>query len=258
MSERSISEGATGTQAVDRAALLLSTVVDAEEPVGFSSLAEECGLPKSTTSRLLTALERTELVERTDEGEYVAGPLFSRFAARRESPDLVRLAQPMMQNLVDVTGETVNLAIALGSVVDHIAQVDSTFLLGTRDWTHVEVPNHASAIAKVLMAAGELPLPDALPALTDHTITDVRRLREVLAGVERDGYAFTSDELEVGLTSVAVPVHNIRGDVVAVLGISGPTARLAGRHRALARLMMDQSAQLTRALGTLFTKEGVA
>ena len=63
----------TGTQAVDRAALLVSTVVQADEPLSFAALQDACDLPKSTTSRMLTALERSELLERTDDGSYVAG-----------------------------------------------------------------------------------------------------------------------------------------------------------------------------------------
>ena len=66
----------TGTQAVDRAALLVSTVVQADEPLSFADLQDACDLPKSTTSRMLAALERGELLERDADGSYVAGSLF--------------------------------------------------------------------------------------------------------------------------------------------------------------------------------------
>ena len=74
----------SGTQAVDRAALLVSTVVQADEPLTFADLQEACDLPKSTTSRMLTALERSELLERNDDGSYVAGSLFWLYAARHD------------------------------------------------------------------------------------------------------------------------------------------------------------------------------
>ena len=70
-----------GTQAVDRAAALIDLVVRADEPLSFTELSEETGLARSTTSRLLAALERTELVERDAAGGYVAGPLFALYAA---------------------------------------------------------------------------------------------------------------------------------------------------------------------------------
>ena len=142
----------TGTQAIDRAALLVATVVRADEPLSFGELQDECGLPKSTTSRLLTALERTELLERNDTGSYVAGPLFWLYATRHDPWDeLVRLARPTLERVGDDTGETVNLSVARGDRVVQVAQVDSTYLLGTRDWTEVDVPAHCSALGKVLL-----------------------------------------------------------------------------------------------------------
>ena len=64
---------ASGTQAVDRAAPLIRLVVRADEPLTFTELVDEAGLARSTTSRLLAALERTGLLERDPDGGYVAG-----------------------------------------------------------------------------------------------------------------------------------------------------------------------------------------
>ena len=171
------SPAASGTQAVDRAALLVATVVRADEPVSFASLAEECGLPKSTASRLLTALERTELVERSGTGSYVAGPLFDLYAARHDPwEELARLARPVMAAIGEETGETVNLGVPRGGRVSHIAQVDARYLLGTRDWTLVDVPSHASALGKVLYAFDAIEPPGGvLAAVTPHTETDAAR-----------------------------------------------------------------------------------
>ncbi|MFN8195240.1 MAG: IclR family transcriptional regulator [Nocardioidaceae bacterium] len=253
----------TGTQAVDRAALLVSTVVRADEPLGFSELAEECGLPKSTTSRLLTALERTELLERDASGGYVAGPLFWRYATRHDPwTDVAQLAAPILEHVGEETGETVNLGVARGERVIHVAQVDARYLLGTRDWTLVEVPPHASSLGKVLYAHGALALPSRpLERLTERTLSDTSALRSHLAGVRRRGYATTVDELELGLTGIAAPVRaGLDGAVIAALGISGPTSRLADRLAPVGRLLKDQADQLSVLLGrrTPTPQEGVA
>ena len=165
-------QSTTGTQAVDRAALLVSTVVRADEPLTFAELQSECGLPKSTTSRMLTALERTELLERNHAGSYIAGPLFWLYATRHDPwEELVRLARPTLDKVGAGTGETVNLSVTRGDRVVQVAQVDSTYLLGTRDWTTVDVPAHCSALGKVMLAHGALDLPDrALEQLTPHTV----------------------------------------------------------------------------------------
>ena len=84
-----------GTQAVDRAAALVDLVVRADGPVSFTELSDETGLARSTTSRLLAALERTELVERDPSGGYVAGPLFALHAAVHDPwPQIARHAMP--------------------------------------------------------------------------------------------------------------------------------------------------------------------
>ena len=143
----------SGTQAVDRAAQLVSTVVQADAPLAFADLQESSGLAKSTTSRMLTALERGGLLERDDDGSYVAGSLFWLYAARHDPwQELIRLARPAMEEIGEQTSETVHLSVTRGEKVVQVAQVDSRYLLGTRDWTEIEVPAHCSALGKVFYA----------------------------------------------------------------------------------------------------------
>ena len=253
----------TGTQAVDRAALLVSTVVQADEPLSFADLQDACDLPKSTTSRMLTALERSELLERTEDGSYVAGGLFWLYAARHDpGEDLVRLAGPMLEAVGEATHETVNLSVARGERVVQVAQVDSQFLLGTRDWTQVDVPAHCSSLGKVFLAWDVVPLPAGrLERPTDATMT-AEALRAEFVRNRKRGWASTVDELEVGLAGVAVPVLGSRGQVVAALGVSGPTQRLEPRFDELGRLLRHHAAELTELLrgrtASPITKEGAA
>ena len=87
----------TGTQAVDRAAALLTLVVRADGGVSFTELCAETGFARSTTSRLLAALERSALIGRDATGTWVPGQLFASYAARRgDDDDLVRVAMPAM------------------------------------------------------------------------------------------------------------------------------------------------------------------
>ena len=212
-----MSDTATGTRALDRAADLVALVVHADEPMSFADLQDASGLAKSTTSRMLTALERSGLLERDATGSYVAGRLFWLYAARHDPwEEMVRLADPVMQRIGEETGETVHLSVARGDRVVQVAQVDSTYLLGTRDWTEVDVPAHCSALGKVFLAWDALALADG--------------------------------ELEIGLTGVAVPVFGTHGDVVASLGISGPTQRLEDRLDELGRHLLDQSTALSSLL----------
>jgi DNA-binding IclR family transcriptional regulator len=251
---------ANGTQAVDRAALLVSTVVNATEPLSFAELQAACDLPKSTTSRMLTALERSDLLERTDDGGYVAGGLFWLYAARHDpGEDLVRLARPLLEDIGEETHETVNLSIARGDRVVQVAQVDSQFLLGTRDWTETDVPAHCNSLGKVFLAWDVVPVSEGeLEQPTEASLTDRDALRADLKRSRTRGWATTVDELEVGLAGVAVPVRGSRGQIVAALGVSGPSTRLQDRFDELGRLLTHHAAELTELLRGKTRQEGAA
>jgi DNA-binding IclR family transcriptional regulator len=252
----------SGTQALDRAVQLASMVVEADEPLSFADLQEASGLAKSTTSRMLAALERGGLLERDDNGGYVAGSLFWLYAAAHDPwEQLVRLARPVMERVGSDTQETVHLSVLRGDQVVQVAQVDSRYLLGTRDWTQVYVPVHTSALGKGFLAWGLLDLPDArLEKLTSETLTTKAALERDGAAARRRGYAVTVDELEEGLTGIAVPVHGVHDDVVAALGISGPTSRLDGRIDELGRSLISRAAEVAAVQhsNTHVKKEGVA
>ena len=260
MPDPSPSVAAPGTRAVDRAALLVATVVHADEPLTFADLQETSGLAKSTTSRMLTALERAGLLERDASGSYVAGRLFWLYAARHDPwAELVRLARPTMDAIGEQTGETVNLSVTRGDRVVQVAQIDSRFMLGTRDWTEVDVPAHCSSLGKVFYAFDVLPIPPGpLERRTTATLADAEELRLEAKRIRARGWATTTDELEVGLSGVAVPVERGRAEVIAALGISGPTPRLEARLDELGHYLLDQSAQLSTLLRGRTPTEGVA
>lgn len=239
----------TGTQSIDRAADLLARVVRSEGPVTFTELAAATGLARSTTSRLLAALERADLLARDDHGRWAAGSLFDHYATRRSDDDqLVEGADATMRALGELTGETVNLGVPRRGTVVQVAQVDSAYYLGSRDWVGTDVPAHCSALGKILYAHGALPVPSGrLEALTPVSVTTGSALEAQLPGIRQDGFATTVDELEPGLTGVAAPVRR-HGQVVAALGISGPTSRLAADLRSTGALVAAHARALSARL----------
>ena len=251
----------TGTQAVDRAARLLTEIVDSHEAVTFSELAAATGLAKSTTSRLLFALERHGLVRREASNGYRPGAVFIRYAwkAGREA-DLVEMAQPFLERLGECTGETINLGTASRGLVEQIAQVDSRYVLGGTNWIGRALPLHATAQGKVLLAHGAAALgAGRLERLTEHTITSRAALAAQLDEVRRRGYAVTSEELEPGLVAIASPVYREGGVVVAALSVSGPVTRLdPPRLGEVAAACVAEGRALSHLLGHRPRKEGAA
>ncbi len=242
----------TGTQAVDRAAQLLKEVVDGPDPVTFTELTAATGLAKSTTSRLLMALERNGLVRRDRHGRFRPGEVFVRYAWRGSAESgLVAVAQPFLDRLGASTGETINIGVASRYMVEQIAQVESRYLIGGTNWIGLSVPLHCAALGKILLAydAAELP-PGRLEQRTPQTITSRAALEADLAQVRQRGYAITDAELEPGLVAVAAPVYGDEAAVVAALSVSGPASRLTpDRIADVAPQCVAQAAALSAVLG---------
>ena len=224
----------TGTQAIDRAAQLLVGVVESAQPPSVGELAERAGLPKSTTSRLLGALERQGLLQRLgDRGRLTAGPVLLRFANRDSAPTLVELAGPSLRRLADASGETINLAVPGPEGVEHLAQEDTEHFVGVTDWVGRRVPFELAANGKCFLAFG-----------------GADRLTSELQRVRARGFATSIDELELGLSALAAPVFGPADDAIAALSISGPSARLTSERIAqLAPLLIDQANELAQRLG---------
>jgi IclR family transcriptional regulator, acetate operon repressor len=242
-----------GTQTIDRGAQLLALVLESEAPRALSDLAADAGLPKSTTSRLLGALERNGLVEQEGlRGAFRAGPVLARYAGRGISARrLIELSERPMAALAEATGETINVAVAGPGGVEHLAQVDSRHYLGTSHWVGRSVPYHCSANGKVLLAFGAAGASAGpLEALTSRTITEAALFSAQLETIRREGYATAVDELELGLSAVAAPVLDESGRAVAALSVSGPTLRLSPRRVAELRpIVIKQARALAAQLG---------
>ncbi|HEY1592355.1 MAG TPA: IclR family transcriptional regulator [Solirubrobacteraceae bacterium] len=244
---------AAGTAAVDRGADLLLRVLESEQPVALTELASAAGIPKSTASRLVSALERRGLIEQDGErGRLRPGPAILRVAERGMlERNVVELARPSLDALADVSGETINLAVPSRQGVEHVAQVDSRHFLGTGQWLGRSVDYHCTAVGKVFLAFGRATVPaQPMPAHAPATVTEPRQLRAQLEAVRRTDLATAVDELEPGLAAMAAPVRGARGDVVAALSITGPTLRMTPQRIAELRpVLIEEALALSLRLG---------
>ncbi|MBV8221478.1 MAG: IclR family transcriptional regulator [Solirubrobacterales bacterium] len=239
------SSASQGTAAIDRGADLLLRVLESEEPVALTDLASAAGLPKSTASRLVSALERRGLIEQDGErGRLRPGPAILRVAERSMvERNIVEVSRQALDALSEATGETVNLAVPGPDGVEHIAQVDSRHFLGAGQWLGRAVGYEHSANGKVFAAFGRA------PGGTPGEATDGAARPEFQA-VRRDGVATSIDELETGLSAMAAPVWGARGEVIAALSISGPTLRMTpSRIEELRPILTSEARTLSRRLG---------
>jgi len=220
----------TTVQSIDRAFSVLRALIPGA--AGVTEIADRVNLPKSTVSRLLSTLEEVGAVEQVAVGGgYRIGAGMAELAgAARPGRTLVAAARPQLLELARATGEAAGLSVPDGVEMLYLDQVNPDTELQVRDWTGTRIPMHAVPSGQVAMAAmteGELDayLAAPLAALTPHTIVDPARLRARLAEVRRNGYALAVDEFAEGLSSIAAPITDGAGSVVAALHVYGPTYR---------------------------------
>lgn len=250
----------TGTRSIERAAQMLVHVLETADPPTVGGLALRLELPKSTTSRLVGALERQGLIQREGgAGRLLPGGVLQRFA-RRETGDaeLVEVAAEALDRLAQASGETVNIGVPSLGAVELLDQRDSRHLLGSTNWVGRRVPAHGSALGKVFYAFDVLPVPTGpLEPLAPRTSPAADELG--LEKVRVRGYATAVEELEPGLWAVAAPVRDGSSAVVAALSVSGPTVRLRrGLLAQLGRLLLAEAGGLSARLGHDDRKRGVA
>ena len=238
--------------AVERAFTVLDALSVGDE-LGTNEIARRTGINASTVSRLHATLAAARFVEHVPEsGRYrLSLRLVELGNAVLGRLDLRELARPHLQALVRETSETATLsapgerdAITVdfahgSSVVQSVAQLGRPSV------------GHATAAGKVMLAFGDVELPDELLAsYTERTITSRDRLLEELERVRRVGFAEASEEREVGLAAIAAPVFASRSELVGIIGVQGPSSRFdSSSMHAAAAMLLGHTGAVSRALG---------
>ena len=238
---------------VARAIALLDVLSESEDGLGVNELARRIDVNASTASRLLGTLLEAGLVRRVNGGPYRLGlkllTLSDRVLAQL---DVRELARPLLAALVAQTGETATLSVPGQLEAITIDFVPSPSSVVSMAWVGRPSVPHATAVGKVMLAfvPGHLP-PGELPRFTERTITEPAALAAELDEIRERGYAEAIGEREPDLTAVGVPVFARGGELVAILGLQGPSARLpAAARRTVRKPLLAAAAQLGIGLGS--------
>jgi DNA-binding IclR family transcriptional regulator len=246
----------SGTQAIVRAVAILKAFGPEPAQRTPQELSKRTGLNRSTVYRILSALEREELVVSSGDGRYHLGPelaILGGLALRQL--DLRGVALPFLRDLAKRSGETVDLEVLRGAHVIIVEELPGDYLLNTSSNIGTIWPAHCTSTGKLLLAAlppAELDalLAGGLPACGPRSITDAAALRDELRAVQDRGYATSYEELEAHLHAVGAPIYDHSGRIVAAVSISGPAARMPRRREPeLVRMTLDACAQISHALG---------
>jgi DNA-binding IclR family transcriptional regulator len=212
---------------------LLTSFSGEEDELGITALASRLRLAKSTVHRLAATLTGAGFLEQnSDNGKYRLGiALFELGALVRRRMDVANEGRPRLRELLEKTGETVQMGIIDHLSVLYVYEMESPHAIRMAAAVGGRAPLHCTAVGKVLFAHQpedfvNRVLEGGLTAFTPKTVTRRDALLAMLADVRAREHAIDDEESESGLRAVAAPVRNQNGIVVAAVGIAAPVQRM--------------------------------
>jgi len=220
-------------KSVEKALDILLAFTDDKPQLSLLEICEKLDIPKSTVYRLVTTLQNKGFLEAAQyTNKYKPGFKFIKIAnILTKSFSLREKALPVMVGLRDACGESINLYIKKDINRICLEQVEGLHLVRRFAAIGDILPLYCGASGKVLLAfqpeeeIEKVIKETRLKAWTENTITDSELFKQNLQKVKRQGYAATKSEREVGAASVAAPIRDHTGTVIASVTISGPDAR---------------------------------
>jgi DNA-binding IclR family transcriptional regulator len=247
---------ASSIQVLDRAMALVGILSRAPGPLSLTRLAEQASLHTASAHRILGALIAHGLVEKTGAGEYDLGVRWLEVGNRlRARLNIRQVAMPAMQQLAELTGETVNLIVRRGDEAVYIERVSGgQTMIQVVQVVGAHAPLHVTAVGKIFLAedsaSGVMGYAErtGLPAYTANTLTTRDSLNAELNTIRQAQLAYDREEAELGVACIGAPIRDAEGKLVAGLSISAP----ADRHKSgWAEALKQAAAQTGSALGYL-------
>ena len=219
---------------VDNSIRLLTSFSGQENELGITTLASRLRLAKSTVHRLAATLTSAGFLEQNSEtGKYRLGvALFELGALVRRRMDVANEARPKLRELLEKTGETVQLGIVDHYSVLYVYEMESPRAIRMAAAVGGRAPLHCTAVGKVLLAFQppdyvKQVIEGGLSAYTAKTVTKRDAVLGMLEEVCLREHAIDDEESEGGLRAVAAPVRNHSGAVIAALGVAAPVQRMS-------------------------------
>ncbi|WP_245808834.1 IclR family transcriptional regulator [Shouchella patagoniensis] len=206
-----------------------------EPEMKLTDIAKKLDMGKSTVSRMMTTLAREGFVEKNPVNQqYRLGlSILSLASVCTATYEIHKEAMPVLHELSEKTKETSHIAILDANDIIYLHKVESKHQV--RAFTHIgkRNPSYCTSSGKVLLAhhTHQKDILDSIEengfkAYTKKTITDRKKLESILMEVKEKGYALSIEELSDGVITIAAPVRDYTGSVIASVNLIGPVQRL--------------------------------
>lgn len=215
-----------------RGLMVIRAFTHREPNLSIADVARITGLPRAVARRCLYTLMQLGYVSSDGRAYFLRPKILALGYAYLSSTSLGTALQPYLEKVSETTHESCSVGVLDEDEIVYVARAATKRIMSVALNVGSRLPAYCSAIGRVLLAN----LPEAelvayldrveLAPLTTHTVTSVQALRDVLETTRAKGFAVVDQELEIGLRSIAVPIRNANGRVVAAMNVSAQAGRI--------------------------------
>jgi len=232
---------------------VLSSFQNSATGLRAPTISKRTGLSRAVVSRCLYTLSELGYVRQADDGYYLEPKIISLSQSFFTANPLISIAQEYLNRVKEQTEASCSLAVLNGSDVVYIARSAAKRVMTVSLGIGSHLPAYCTSLGRVLIAAlpssGQRELLENADrvAHTKYSVTDIDALMKILETVNRQGYAIINEELEIGLRSLATPVRDQNGSVVAAMniGLQAPLVSEAEMLETMLPILSDAAIELS-------------
>jgi IclR family KDG regulon transcriptional repressor len=245
------------SSSVERALTILELIASKQGAVGVGEIAEELGLAKSTTHRLLEALKNKQFVEQVETLEkYDIGiKAIEVGMSGLINWNIVDISAPYLKELARDLNETAFLAVYDQGEIVYVYKAEGNQAVTTNAQLGTRKRIHCTSLGKAIVSNFHIEEVERILAdkgmekFTEHTITNKQTYFEELSKVRLQGYAMDDEEVEEGLTCFAVPIFDYTGKAIAAISVAGPTERILSKKESVIAALKNVNSYVSSRLG---------
>ncbi|MBY7142827.1 IclR family transcriptional regulator [Virgibacillus sp. NKC19-3] len=230
--------------ALEKSIAILNLIAESQGEYTITEIHKKLAISKTTVFSIIKVLEEHDIVKKNEKGEYKTGvKLYELGMSYISEVDIVKIARPYIENLMEETGYTVHLGVIDEGELLYVDKVEPNSFIRFSTYPGLRSEFHVTSLGKAIAAyLTEQELDDiiarkGLAIHTPHTITDVDEFKEALKEIRNVGHAIEDEEGEIGVRCIGVPVFN-ENNVVASVSIVGHSSMLSfqNAHELIERL----------------------
>ena len=242
---------------LERAVSVLEALSESDGPLSLAEICQRMSLHKSTAHRSLMVLERSGLIERTQENRFRLGLKLYELGNRAvEQIDLRARVHPFFRRLAMQVCETVHLSVLQKTSVVYLDKVEPNRRVCMSSKIGTSNPVYCTSMGKAMLAfQPEETIKQIIAKIrfvryTPKTLCSRETLLKYLETVRRRGYAIDDEEIELGVRCIGAPIFNENHWAIAAVSVSGPSSRItAQRVPAIAEHLLTCCREISAALG---------